>query len=164
MTVAEAVGSLLRRYPNRYVLEGDLPGYIQDYVDDLSDLPDVLVIQAILTLRKTSTFMPQVGEIRRMIVEAVAPIPTVSEATMAIRRYLQATGEAQTQMWSELHPSVREVVKRVTVWTLRQDPRAIEQFRSDYAEYRKTMTDRMIAGIEPIPALPESIARQMALT
>lgn len=82
-----AVKSLVDAFPHRNVTDDTL----YQYVEDLEDLPEPLVCEAIKRLRRTSTFLPTIAEIRGLVTAAVMPPETsIGDATRLIQRQINA--------------------------------------------------------------------------
>lgn len=158
MTITDAVASLIRRFPNRNVGDDrDATTYLAEYVEDLSDLPEELVVAAILRLRKTNTFMPQVAEIRELVVEAVCGLPSEEQAWKAVRAAMAAfRPDEEPNSWQRLHPLIQEIVGAFGTWALRNDEKGIiaASFRKLYRERRAALVGHMVAGAMPLPELP----------
>ena len=150
MDLITAVQELADTYPSKNVTAST----IRIYVDDLSDLPEPLVVAAIARLRKTNTFMPTIAEIRNLVVEAACGLPSESEAWQQVREAMRTHVPGQGP-WT-CHPLVLEAVKEVGTWELRNDDsgRAADLFRRTYRAKRASLIAHMQSGILPLPTLP----------
>lgn len=152
MNLIDSVQSLVDAFPNRNVNEAT----VLRYVDDLEDLPEPLVVAAIRQLRRTNTFLPTIGEIRMLVVEAGCGLPDENAAWQEVRREM-ADKSIGSGPW-ECSPLVLDIVKSIGTWELRNDPdgKSAERFRRLYRERRMELVKRMAAGDLSLPAaLPE---------
>lgn len=155
MTLVQAVSSLIERFPVRHLNPSDPDAadrYLRSYIEDLEDFPEPLVVAAIERLRRTATFMPQVSEIRSLVVEAVCGLPTESQAWQQVRQAM--TQPVNSGPW-DVHPLVLSAVREVGTWELRNDDngKAADRFRKVYREKRTELVHNMQAGIVPLPQI-----------
>lgn len=105
-----AVKSLVDRYPNRNITADTIMGY----VEDLEDLPEPLVCAAIVRLRRTSTFLPSIAEIRALVIEAVeAPAMSAGEAWEIVQKQINRHGSMGYEHVTFDDPAIADAVRAV---------------------------------------------------
>lgn len=153
MNLKTAVQSLVDAFPTK----GVTPQTLKVYLQNLEDLPEPLVVSAIVHLMRTNTFLPTIGEIRMLAAEAACGLPTedaaVQEVKAAMRETIPGSGPWQVS------PLVLEIVRAIGTWELRNDPdgKSFERFRRLYRERRGELVKSMAAGdlAVPLDSLPE---------
>ena len=142
--VAVAVAILRDAYPRQ-----DFPERTAVlYGSMLADLDDLLVVEAVRKIVKTSRFLPSIAEIREEVAEATLGLPTASEAWDLVNagqplpRIAQESLNALGGRWAHRMTDTPSIFRA--------------QFVKDYDARRGALVSATMINVEETPALPES--------
>lgn len=168
MALVEAVQSLIRRFPLKHIHPEDREGaklFLRDYIADLSDLPAPLVVDAITKLRRSSTFMPSVAEIRDMVVNAAVPELSSGEAWSVVQKQIGKHGFKGYERCDFGDQAIADAVRSVGWRRICLDDNEKGFVRRDFDTAYETAVKRQRRGVQDgtvaLPAIVGGNVRQL---